>query len=245
MGHLLPPKLTGPGMEPKKIPLLGEGKERAYNALPYWKHPTSKWQLLNIQRKEFWKSSSSSSAAAAAAQGIEEKEKDYKPTQDQRGIDILTAPTLPPHICWGLIWAAGKTQWANYFTSSWVEVVRWGLPPHNSFLLFRTDHLLRPTHQENTWQTYLKIAATAHAQTCQNISGYDLSNIYEETEIKHVSRPPEARSKVIATATAHAQITNALQCVTRSILCTKHAKSCQDTTCQHISRINRRHQTCQ
>ena len=51
------------------------------------------------------------------------------------------------------------------------------LPPHNSFLLFRTRHLLRPTHQENTWQTYLKTAATAHAQTCQNMSGYDLSNI--------------------------------------------------------------------
>ena len=51
----------------------------------------------------------------------------------------------------------------------------------------------------------MKTAATAHAQTCQNISGYDLSNIYEETEIKHVSRPPEARSKIFATATAHAQ----------------------------------------
>ena len=136
----------------------------------------------------------------------------------------------------------------------WVEVVRWGLsgcPPRvicrrtTHFLLFRTSHLLPPTHQGNTWQTYVKTAATAHAQTCQNMSGYDLSNIYEETEIKHVSRAPEARSKVFATATAHAQITNALQCVSRSILCTKHAKSCQDTTCQHISRINRRHQTCQ
>ena len=126
-----------------------------------------------------------------------------------------------------------------------VRVVRCDLPLHNSFLLFCTSHLLRPTHQENTWQTYVKTAATAHAQTCQNMSGYDLSNIYEETEIKHVSRPPEARSKVFATATAHAQMTNALQCVTRSSLCTKHAKSCQDTTCQHISRINRRHQTCQ
>ena len=189
----------------------------------------------------------------------------------------------------------------NYFTSSdphhdmlgggcQVRVVRVStpcyLPPHKSFLLFRTSHLLPPTHQENTWQTNVKTAATAHAQTCQNMSGYDLSNIYKETEIKHVSRPPEARSKVIATATAHAQtcqnmsgydlsniyeeteikhvsrppearskvfatatahaqITNALQCVTRSILCTKHAKSCQDTTCQHISRINTRHQTCQ
>ena len=51
----------------------------------------------------------------------------------------------------------------------------------------------------------VKTAATAHAQTCQNMSGYDLSNVYEETESKHVSRPPEARSKVFATATAHAQ----------------------------------------
>ena len=42
--------------------------------------------------------------------------------------------------------------------------------------------------------------ATVHAQTCQNMSGYDLTNISSETEIKHVSRPPEARSKVIATA---------------------------------------------
>ena len=67
----------------------------------------------------------------------------------------------------------------------------------------------------------------------------------KDTGIKHGSIPPEAKSKAIVAATAHAQITNALQCVTRSILCTKHAKSCQDTTCQHISRINRRRQTCQ
>ena len=116
----------------------------------------------------------------------------------------------------------------------WVEVFRWGLSfghsfrrwranllknhalfqnqdlrpvwPDKSFLLF-AERLssLAPSRQENTCQTYVKTAATAHAQTCQNMSGYDLSNIYEETEIKHVSRPPEARSKVFATATAHAQ----------------------------------------
>ena len=73
-----------------------------------------------------------------------------------------------------------------------------------SFLL-NACHLLPATHQENTCQTYVKTAATAHAQTCQNMSGYALSNIYEETEIKHVSRPPGARSEVFATATAHAQ----------------------------------------
>ena len=105
----------------------------------------------------------------------------------------------------------------------WVEVFRWGLSfghsfrrwranllknyalfqnqdlrpvwPDKSFLLF-AERLssLAPSHQENTCQTYVKTAATAHAQTCQNMSGYDLSNIYEETEIKHVSRPPEARA---------------------------------------------------
>ena len=141
----------------------------------------------------------------------------------------------------------------------WVEVVRWGLSSSDSRsfqvtasirqILFcyplNACHLLPATHQENFCQIYVKTAATAHAQTCQNMSGYDLSNIYEETEIKHVSRPPEARSKVIATATTHAQITNALQCVTRNILCTKHDKLCQDTTCQHINRISRRHQICQ
>jgi len=53
--------------------------------------------------------------------------------------------------------------------------------------------------------------------------------IYKGTGIKHGSRPPEGKSKAIVAATAHAQITNALQCVTKSILSTKHAKSCQDT----------------
>ena len=168
----------------------------------------------------------------------------------------------------------------------WVAVVRWGLPPHNSFLLFRTSHLLRPTHQENTWQTYVKTAATAHAQTCQNMSGYDLSNIYEETEVKHVSRPPEARSKVFATATTHAQTCQSMSGYDLSNISKKQKSNMsvdllkqgqkflrqqrrmlksqmhcsasleafsapnmpnhgQDTTCQHISRINRRHQTCQ
>ena len=59
----------------------------------------------------------------------------------------------------------------NYFTSSdphhdmsgggsQVGVVRVSTPcywpPHSSFLLFRTSHLLPPTHQENTWQTYTR-----------------------------------------------------------------------------------------
>ena len=51
--------------------------------------------------------------------------------------------------------------------------------PHKSFLLLlNACHLLPPTHQENTWETKVKTAATAHAQTCQNMSGYDLSNIW-------------------------------------------------------------------
>ena len=97
--------------------------------------------------------------------------------------------------------------------------------------------------QYTTWQK--QTCQNMPQQTCQIMSGYHLSKINKDTGIKYGSIPPEAKSKAIVAAKAHAQITNALQCVTRSILCTKHAKSCQDTTCQHISRINRRHQTCQ
>ena len=94
-------------------------------------------------------------------------------------------------------------------------------PSDKSFLLSaeRLSSLARYSSGEQL-SNICETAATAHAQTCQNMSGYDLSNIYEETEIKHVSRPPEARLKVIATATAHAQ----------------HAKTCQDTTCQTYTR---------
>ena len=99
------------------------------------------------------------------------------------------------------------------------------------------------TCQYTTWQKQTR--QNMPQQTCQIMSGYHLSKINKDTGIKHGSIPPEAKSKAIVAATAHAQITNALQCVTRSILCTTHAKSCQDTTCQHISRINRRRQTCQ
>ena len=53
-GSSLPPK---PKNTKNMFPFLGEGKERAYNALPNWKRPTSKWQLVHIrcERKEFWK----------------------------------------------------------------------------------------------------------------------------------------------------------------------------------------------
>ena len=87
------------------------------------------------------------------------------------------------------------------------------------------------TCQYTTWQK--QTCQNMPQQTCQIMSGYHLSKIYKDTGIKHGSRPPEGKSKAIVAATAHAQI------------CTKHAKSCQDTTCQHISRINRRYQTCQ
>ena len=148
----------------------------------------------------------------------------------------------------------------NYFTSSdphhdmlgggcQVRVVRVSipcyLPPRNSFLLFRTSHLLRPTHQENTWQTYLKTAATAHAQTCQNMSGYDLSNISMKQKSNMSVDLLKQGQKFLRQQRRMLKSQMHWQCVTRSILCTKHAKSCQDTTCQHISRINRRHQTCQ
>ena len=39
-------------------------------------------------------------------------------------------------------------------------------------------------------------------QTCQNMSGYHLSNIYKETGIKHVSRPPESSNHLLFHRTA-------------------------------------------
>ena len=116
------------------------------------------------------------------------------------------------------------------------------IAPVRSVQVNRTQPFAK-TCQYTTWQK--QTCQNMPQQTCQIMSGYHLSKINKDTGIKHGSRPPEGKSKAIVAATAHAQITNALQCVTRSILCTKHAKSCQDTTCQHISRINRRHQTCQ
>ena len=58
-GSSLPPKLSGPGMEPKifslpvaHYPAMRE-KQRAYNALPNSKHPTSKWHSSTFKRKDF------------------------------------------------------------------------------------------------------------------------------------------------------------------------------------------------
>ena len=73
---------------------------------------------------------------------------------------------------------------------------------HNSSM---SVDLLKQSHMFLRQQQRMLKHATAHAQTCQTMSGYDLSNIFQETETKHVSRPLEARSKVIATATVHAQ----------------------------------------
>ena len=177
--------------------------------------------------------------------------------------------------CWvGVVrlWLSSSfIPWTKRKTSNGVEKVRWKRPniskaasPASFFSGFLHDLvasclLLRiapvrsvqvnrsqpfaKTCQYTTWQK--QTCQNMPQQTCQIMSGYHLSKINKDTGIKHGSIPPEAKSKAIVAATAHAQITNALQCVTRSILCTKHAKSCQDTTCQHISRINRRRQTCQ
>ena len=80
-------------------------------------------------------------------------------------------------------------------------------------------------------QKCLKQQDSKHAKSCQDTT---CQTYRKKQASKHGSRPPEGKSKAIVAA--HAQITNALHCVTRNILCTKHAKSCQDTTCQHISR---------
>ena len=104
-----------------------------------------------------------------------------------------------------------------------------GIAPVRSVQVNRTQPFAK-TCQYTTWQK--ETCQNMPQQTCQIMSGYHLSKIYKDTGIKHGSRPPEWKSKAIVAATTHAQITNALQCVTRSILCTKHAKSCQDTPCQ-------------
>ena len=149
----------------------------------------------------------------------------------------------------------------------WVKVVRWGLPPHSSFLPFCTHHLVRPIQLKSTWQT----TKVKTCQTCSNMSKHVRirpDKHIKETEIKHVSRPPEARSKVIATATVHAQtcqnmsgydLTNISQkqksnmsvdllkqdqkLLQQQRCMLKHAKTCQDTTCQTYHR--NRNQTCQ
>ena len=106
------------------------------------------------------------------------------------------------------------------------------IAPVRSVQVNRTQPFAK-TSQYTTWQK--QTCQNMPQQTCQIMSGYHLSKIYKDTGIKRGSRPPEGKSKAIVAATAHAQITNASQCVTRNILCTKHAKSCQDTTCVNIS----------
>ena len=142
-----------------------------------------------------------------------ESKKKKKITNPPRTRGELTSSRPPPFLLTFVgVWF--MSCWQNsmskllYFRviptmTCWVEVVRWGLPPHNSFLLFRTDIIsCVPLIRRNTWQTYLKIAATAHAQTCQEH--------FRIRPVKHIRgnrnqtcqfRPPEARSKVIATAT--------------------------------------------
>ena len=108
------------------------------------------------------------------------------------------------------------------------------------FRIFAWSCRVLSATQDSTCQ---KCSSKQVTTICQNMSVYHLAETNmpkhattnmpnhvrippvknKDTGIKHGSIPPEAKSKAIVAAPAHAQITNALQCVTRSILCTKHA----------------------
>ena len=181
---------------------------------------------------------------------------------------ITLLRVIPTMTCWVRVvrlWLSSSfIPWTKRKTSNRVEKA--ARPASFFFRIFAWSCRVLSATQDSTCQKCSsKQVTTMPSQPCQNMSVYHVAETNmpkhattnmpnhvrippvknKHTGIKHGSIPPEAKSKAIVAATAHAQITNALQCVTRSILCTKHAKSCQDTTCQHISRINRRHQTCQ
>ena len=108
------------------------------------------------------------------------------------------------------------------------------------FRIFAWSCRVLSATQDSTCQ---KCSSKQVTTICQNMSVYHLAETNmlkhattnmpnhvrippvknKDTGIKHGSIPPEAKSKAIVAAPAHAQITNALQRVTRSILCTKHA----------------------
>ena len=119
---------------------------------------------------------------------------------------------------------------------------------------------MQPIQLKSTWQTTKVKSYCDSNGACSNMSKHVRirpDKHIKETEIKHVSRPPEARSKVIATATVHAQTCQNMsgydlpniskkqksnmsvdllkqdQKLLRQQRCIlKHAKTCQDTPCQ-------------
>ena len=103
----------------------------------------------------------------------------------------------------------------------WIEIFRCVYYNFTVFLL-NAYHFLPPTHQENTCQTYVKTSATAHAQICQNISGHDLSNIYEEMGKWKANMPVE---------------------LLKEGRMLKHGTTCQDTTCQTYMRKKQTHKS--
>ena len=102
-----------------------------------------------------------------------------------------------------------------------------------------SESKLTKTCLQTACQKCLKQQDTKHAKSCQDTT----CQTYINKQASNMAVYLLKESQKLVTATAHAQITNALQCATRSIRCTKHAKSCQDTTCQTY--VNKRHQTCQ
>ena len=125
-------------------------------------------------------------------------------------------------------------------TEPWQKQTCQNMPKHGSRLP-ETFSEIKPakTCLQTAFQKCVRQQDSKHAKSCQDTT----CQTYINKQASNMAVDLLKESQKLVAATAHAQITNALQCATRSILCTKHAKSCQDTTCQTY--VNKRHQTCQ
>ena len=85
----------------------------------------------------------------------------------------------------------------------------------------------RPRTRKEQPRSKVIATATAHVQTCQNMSGYDLTNISKKQKSNMSVDLLKQDQKLLQQQ--------------RCML--KHAKTCQDTTCQTYQR--NRNQTCQ
>ena len=101
------------------------------------------------------------------------------------------------------------------------------------FWNFACSCCVLPALQYSTWHKCLRKQSTnmskpKHAKSCQDTTWQTYINKQASNMAVYLLKQKSKASDSNIRCSNH----KCLQCTIRSILCTKHAKSCQDTTCQ-------------
>ena len=126
----------------------------------------------------------------------------------------------------------------------WVKVVRWGLSGWIGSVIFPTrdkEPWRNPSHLFSGLLRALVVSCppfsiapgTNHAKSCQR-RRRNMPNHVRTPPGKHISINRHQTWQYTSWSKVNIRCSNhkCLQCTIRSILCTKQAKSCQDTACQ-------------